>query len=289
MKKDRQPDETQSIRNLGYEADNTRPPEIDKPIPGNMPVQGLGTQMGLPEQFNVNNQRLNEDSNVYHASLEDEFHNNFDQDASNNDDSGISAQDHLEAALRNTKEMLGNIEQEPSSDVEAHLDAAIDNQKDMLNQMGEEDLPVNDTMEENVSRPDGYEEAQAPSDMGLSEEDSQEEPDLSDVLKDGLDSHAKNIKKEKVAQLVGEALDGFKANKEILERAQDKAPELYNSCLSMLKAMIEMSKMLGFGEQENPLESPEKQDDQDEDVDSNPPPEEAPSAPTEGVAQAPQS
>jgi hypothetical protein len=49
-----------------------------------------------------------------------------------------------------------------------------------------------------TSRPEGYGQ-NTPSDMGLDEEQAQEEnPDLSSVLKDGLDSQAGNIDKEKV-------------------------------------------------------------------------------------------
>ena len=71
-------------------------------------------------------------------------------------------------------------------------------------------------------------------------------PDISSVLQEGLDSHADSIQREKTIQLVAEALEGFKASKDILEKAKIQAPQLYESSIAMLKAMIEMAKMLGL-------------------------------------------
>ena len=50
--------------------------------------------------------------------------------------------------------------------------------------------------------------------------------------------------------MVGEALEGFKASKNILERAKTEAPQLYTSSIAMLKAMIEMCKMLGLDQEQ---------------------------------------
>lgn len=107
---------------------------------------------------------------------------------------------------------------------------------------------VGDEMEDNTSRPDGFDQ-NTPGDMGLSEDEQPEEagPDLTEVLQGGLDNHAQNMQKQKVVQLVSEALEGFKANKQVLEKAKTQAPDFYNASISMLKAMIEMAGMLGFG------------------------------------------
>lgn len=116
-----------------------------------------------------------------------------------------------------------------------------------MDQMDDEDAPTDGSMDENVSHPDGYEE-NTPSDLGLSEDEvPEEQPDVSGVLQEGLDNHADNIQKEKVVQMVGQALEGFKASKDILEKAKEQAPQLYQSSIAMLKAMIEMAKMLGLG------------------------------------------
>lgn len=99
-------------------------------------------------------------------------------------------------------------------------------------------------MQGNVSRPENYDEQNRPQDMGLGEEEST--PDITGVMQEGLDSHADNIQREKVVNLVGEALAGFKACKGILEKSKLQAPQLYESSIAMLKAMIEMCKMLGL-------------------------------------------
>jgi hypothetical protein len=86
-------------------------------------------------------------------------------------------------------------------------------------------------------------------------------PDLTAVLHEGLDVHADNIQREKVVQMTSQALEGFKASKQIIERAQEQAPQLYQASIMMLKAMIEMAKMLGLDREGapapegNPLES----------------------------------
>lgn len=115
----------------------------------------------------------------------------------------------------------------------------------LANMDGPGDMPGT-IMQDNVSHPENYGNA-APSDMGMAEEEVPESgPDLSSVLAGGLDNHADNIQREKVVQMVSEALQGFKACKPIIERAQQQAPQLYESSIAMLRAMIEMAKMLGL-------------------------------------------
>lgn len=111
-----------------------------------------------------------------------------------------------------------------------------------------------------VSRPASYSGQNSPTDLALGNEaEDMAAPDLGSVLSEGLDAHADNIQREKVVQMVSEALSGFKACKAIIERSQTQAPQLYSSSIMMLKAMIEMAKMLGLSEDgatpdQNPLE-----------------------------------
>jgi hypothetical protein len=106
---------------------------------------------------------------------------------------------------------------------------------------------IGNDMEGNVSRPGGYEN-NTPGDMGLDEQHATEEndPNLSDVLKQGLDSQSNDIEKDRVRDMVGQALAGFKASKMILERAREQAPDFYQSSIAMLAAMIKMAEMLGL-------------------------------------------
>jgi hypothetical protein len=150
--------------------------------------------------------------------------------------------------VQTTDEILQEIDALPSD--EEPLPADVANPDDA-------DMAIGTNSEDNVSRPEGFEQ-NVPSDMGLSE-DEEESPDMTQVLQEGLDTHADSIQRDKVISMVGEALEGFKACKDILERSKEQAPQLYQSSLMMLKAMIEMAKMLGLdsGNEngDNPLES----------------------------------
>lgn len=128
-------------------------------------------------------------------------------------------------------------------------------EKDLMDDIDDEDLAIGHNAEEGTSRPENFEEQNTPQDMGLSEDEAEDAtPDLTEVLKDGLDSHAEALQKQKVINLIGSSLEGFKANKHVMERAKDLAPEMYAACISMLKAMIEMSKMLGLADPQEQAE-----------------------------------
>jgi hypothetical protein len=140
---------------------------------------------------------------------------------------------------------------------------------------------VGDEMEGNVSRPDNFDTA-TPGDVGMdgesptaqpqderegtnegeesveqeeasqeepgqeAEAEEDEEPELASVLQEGLDSESDEIQKEKVRTMIGQALEGFKANKQILENAKEQAPDFYNASIAMLAAMIHMADLLGL-------------------------------------------
>lgn len=167
------------------------------------------------------------------------------------------------------------VDEEQASDLCAETDGvaavndAIDGtlppgetESDAMNGIDDSDMPIGDNFEENVSRPEGFEQ-NTPGDMGMSEGEDQDSPDLSSVLKDGLDSHADNIQKEKVMEMVTAALEGFKASKGILEKAKEQAPQLYDASIAMLRAMIEMAKMLGLGGSEDaPVQEKPEEDEE---------------------------
>jgi hypothetical protein len=68
------------------------------------------------------------------------------------------------------------------------------------------------------------------------------------VLEEGLDHSADGIQREKVVQMVSQALTQFKGCKEILESTKMQTPQLYQASIAMLRAMIEMASLLGLGE-----------------------------------------
>lgn len=158
--------------------------------------------------------------------------------------------------------------------IENILDQHLDNAADMA-QNGD----VNsEGMDPNgISRPEDYNAKQG--DMGLSEEDAEnDDPNLDEVLRDGLDSHADSIQREKVIDMVGQALYAFKGQKQILDKAKEQAPELYSSCLAMLRAMIELCSLAGIDQSQ-----PEQEVNEIEGQEQGP--EEAPGE--EGQSQAP--
>jgi hypothetical protein len=187
----------------------------------------------------------------------------------------------LDQHIDNAKDFSDSLEDD-NGDQEAEeiLDQHLDNATEM-----------NQEMDQNgVSRPMDYDEKQG--DMGLSEEEAdQDEPNLDEVLQGGLDQHADNIQREKVIQLVGQALDGFKSQKAILDKAKDQAPELYSSCISMLRAMIELCSLAGLdnsGEAEQEVNEIEGQSESPEEMPGTEEMPEQEEMPEEASQKAPQ-
>lgn len=140
--------------------------------------------------------------------------------------------------------------QETVQSIVAEIDAIPTNEvpeRPKVEQIDDADLPAGSNMEGNVSRPESYSQ-DVPTDLGLGEQPENHAPDVTSVLREGLDNHADLIQRERVMEMVGQALEGFKANKKIVERAKTEAPQFYEASISMLRAMIEMCKMLGLNQ-----------------------------------------
>jgi hypothetical protein len=284
--------ESQAERAAEYRDQDLIPPMIDKPDPSQENKKQLGVPMEIPESDRHMNE-VKPDPEQNAQKLPKPAPKDYLQgqsvpaeqvppqpgevQADSTDDT--TYEEEATAGSRNNGDE--SVQGEPIS-IEAELDQNLENEQDMLNEMDskspdskpvEEELDQHLENEQDMLNEMDNQQQNAPGDMGLSEDDAS--PDLSAVLKDGLDSHADNIQREKVVDMVSQALEGFKANKQILEKAKDQAPQLYESCLAMLRAMIEMARMLGLGESSQ------------EDVDEieQPSPEEAPAP--EAVESAP--
>jgi hypothetical protein len=140
------------------------------------------------------------------------------------------------------EEVLDLLDQEPGSGGQTPQEEAkkIDNTE----------LPQGDQMKENTSVKEDFGPAQK-KDIGDSEKEmkdpnQEDRPDMASILKDGLDEHAQEQKKQEVMNMVAQTLAGFKANKEALEATKDQNQPLYQSCIQMLKSMIELCKLLGL-------------------------------------------
>lgn len=157
------------------------------------------------------------------------------------------------------------------------------------------EMPQGDEMRENVSVPESFGAAQkgdvsdaekdfaqqgSPQGDPTQQDPSQDEPDMSSVLQNGLDEHADEQRRQEVVNMVAQTLQGFKANKASLEATKEQNQGLYNSCIQMLKSMIELCKLLGL-EPKMPQAAPQQSAPQDG-APTAPP--QASAAPSEGPA-----
>jgi hypothetical protein len=170
------------------------------------------------------------------------------------------------------EEVLDLLDQEPGKGAETPKEEAskIDNTE----------LPQGNATDANVSVKENFGQAQRDDDsqpeLGS---DSQDEPDVTGILKDGLDEHAQDMQKQKVLDMVSQTLQGFKANKASLEATKEQNQALYSSCIQMLKSMIELCKLLGL--------EPKMASREPKEVSEEPETEPQNAAPSEGAAEAP--
>ncbi len=143
------------------------------------------------------------------------------------------------------EEVLDMLDQEPGQgEPPAEEAEKIDNTE----------LPQGDAMEDGTSVTENFGEAQKQDVSNeeqafgedQSQEDSEDQPDMSEVLRGGLDDHANEQKRAMIIDQVAQTLQGFKANKEFLEAAKEQSPGLYQSTIQMLKAMIALCELLGL-------------------------------------------
>lgn len=164
------------------------------------------------------------------------------------------------------EEVLGLLDQEPGAGGQAPAQAAkkIDNTE----------LPQGDQMEEGTSVTDNFGNAQKNDVSDADKEfkqNTQDEPDMTEVLRGGLDDHANEQKKQQVLDMVGQTLAGFKTNKAALESTKEQNQPLYNSCIQMLKSMIELCKLLGLEPKMPEVQEQPQIPPQDPNTDKKPP------------------
>jgi hypothetical protein len=168
-------------------------------------------------------------------------------------------------------------------------------------QIDNTELPQGKQMRENVSVKDNFGDAQKAdipdSDQAMngqqennsSDDANDNSPDMASVLQGGLDEHAQDQQKQQVLDMVSQTLQGFKANKASLEATKEQNQPLYNSCIQMLKSMIELCKLLGLqpkaiAPQDAGAVAEATQSDAPNEQKQAGPPQ---AAPSEGAAQAP--
>jgi hypothetical protein len=138
------------------------------------------------------------------------------------------------------EEVLGMLDQEPGTGEAPSQEAS---------QIDNTELPQGDAMEDGTSVTENFGDAQR-ADISDEEQafgsDDQDQPDMADVLRGGLDDHAQEQKKQQVIDMVAQTLQGFKANKQMLEASKEQNLPLYQSTIQMLKAMISLCDLLGL-------------------------------------------
>lgn len=178
------------------------------------------------------------------------------------------------------EEVLNLLDQEPGTGSETPSQAA--------KQIDNTEMPQGDQTKDNVSVKDNFGDKQkndiSDSDKEFAEQGSdQDQPDMASVLQSGLDDHANEQKRQQVLNMVGQTLAGFKANKAALEASKEENQGLYNSCIQMLKSMIELCKLLGLEPKMPESQPQENQPDQLQQSQSSPKPQQSPQkSPSEG-------
>lgn len=126
--------------------------------------------------------------------------------------------------------------------------AEMADEKDMEDNPAKDDYSYNDVLSDMIH---GHMEGED------QQPEEEEQPDA-----EGQDQEMHDELKEDIRT----ALGIFKQNKDMLEQARQTSPEMYEATVTMLRAMIEMSKMLGYGAEQDMVD----QEAQDELVDQFP-------------------
>lgn len=135
-----------------------------------------------------------------------------------------------------------------------------------------------DGQEQNISRPDDF-NGQIPQDSD--DPNNTAGPDYGDMMQQDLSDNAGEMQKQKVGDTVRQALQSFKATKNYLEMAQQQAPEFYQANIAMIRAMIDMAKLLGFGGVQQPDQQAALGDQQQQMVEAQDPIESIPAGQTD--------
>lgn len=215
-----------------YDKMGMNPPAIGKPIPEEESPIGQNAPMDVEPGDDPNQNLTDAQTNVEIKPGTDENTVTIDADDNHSDDALHAIADQIEEEETPTSEQMDGID--------------------------DSDITPSSGMEENVSRPQGYEQ-NTPGDIGIGGANSlpdNDEPNYYNILEEGLDQNAEVIKKEKAIQSISQALMSFKNAKMALENTKMQNPQLYQACLGILKAMIDMAGMLNInGTSSMPIES----------------------------------
>lgn len=240
------PEEKDQFEQMGM-----NPPIISKPVLGETPPPGQNAPMDVEPK---DEEPTTGDAPQYapDMGLEPKGLGDRNQDVTDPKLANAATAPVLDPEDNHSKEALAAIAQQIETEGTPLASTA--------DSIDETDMPAGNEAEGNISRVPGFGQS-TPGDIGLSGPNTvmDDEPDFSSILEEGLTAHSESIQKEKSIRMVSRALMDFKASKNILESMKMQAPQLYQASISILKAMIEMSSLLGLGQGlgQNMSQSPE--------------------------------
>lgn len=141
--------------------------------------------------------------------------------------------------------------EEEYSDEGDFADDAVDMESDELSESIADEMGAEEEMSEEIPEEMADEEMSdelpMEEEMSMEEmaEESEEEMPMEEEMPQGEEEMASD--EEALKNVIYESLQNFKAHREYLEGISQENPELYNSLIFVLQAMIEMAKELGYG------------------------------------------
>lgn len=134
----------------------------------------------------------------------------------------------------------GDVEHEEAMAAESGETEEYDDTGDFGDE-AQEDEELSNAIEEQMSEPEEV------IDEAMAIEEEMEGDDLADI------EDEENLDHEAIKDVIFESLQNFKQNREYLEGIAQENPELYQSLIFTLQAMIEMAKEFGYGEVEEDM------------------------------------
>jgi len=139
--------------------------------------------------------------------------------------------------------LSSSIEEEMSDGEEIPMEEADGAETPMEEVIPGEEAPMmEEGMEEEAPMEEGMEEEEAP----MMEEDGAEMP-MEEAIPGEEAPMEEGADHDSLKSIIFESLQNFKENREYLERISQENPELYQSLIYVLQAMIEMARELGYG------------------------------------------
>ena len=160
----------------------------------------------------------------------------------------------------------GDVEHEEAMASAAGEEEGYDDTKDFADEVKQDDEQLLSAIEEEMG------ESEEVMDEAEAIEEEMEGDDFSDV------EGEENLDHEAIKDIIFESLQSFKQNRDYLEAIGQDNPQLYESLISTLAAMIEMAKEFGYGEveqdmaegdEEMPEEAMMEEEAEEEDIEKN--------------------